>query len=190
SDDAQQQNLPLGVRKGGAPLLHLAAADDRESVLLHVASLTVGKLAVGGLAPRAPGHPSPDVDEPTVGDREHPRPEPGLTPVEPGEALKDREEHLAGQVLRLGRALRPQVAGNRRREVGIQALECPWSACTCRLEYVLEWFPDAQLALPGEVAYWGNRVNGSQGYGAPGGLRETRLAATYSSAGAWRSRNS
>ena len=58
------------------------------------------------------GSESSTVDELAVGDGEDPGAEAGFVAGEVAQMVEDPQEHLAGQVLGLAGAVRPQVAGD------------------------------------------------------------------------------
>ena len=64
--------------------------------------------------------------------------------LERAQPREDTEEGLAGEVLGFGRALQAQVAGDRRGEIGIEALESPRRARARRVEDIVERLSDRQ----------------------------------------------
>src|SRR4051794_4016228 len=140
ADDAQQQDRALVGGQLGDRRPPPGPVEARARVLVDVAArarLALDELVRGGLH-RAPRAAAQVVDEPAVGDGEHPGAEGALVAAEARQPAHDLQEDLAGQVLGLGRAVRAQVAGDARRQGRVDALPRPIGPRAggrqCRLE--------------------------------------------------------
>src|SRR5262245_42550075 len=80
------------------------------------------------------GQPAPLVDEAVPGDREHPRPELALAPLEAAQVAHDLEKDLAGHILGIAGAAGANVAEDGRRQVLVDAGPGPISAGPGRLK--------------------------------------------------------
>src|SRR5829696_8744027 len=132
-----------------------AEAHQGQRLFLDVASAVLAQ-RVGTVLDqdRSPASSSPVVDQTPPGDGEHPAAQARLVAAECGEAIEDADEGLAGQVIRLGRTLEPQITGDRRREVAVQDLECPSGAGLCRRQDLRERRSDRQAGTSSRAAAW------------------------------------
>ena len=79
-----------------------------------------------------------------MSDGEDPRAELGLRTFERIDSGEDTEKHVAGEILRFSRALHPQVAGDDRRKIAVEAFERPRRADARRVQNVREAVADRQ----------------------------------------------
>ena len=126
---------------------------------------------------RTAAAPSPVVDQPAVGDGEHPAAQGVLVPAEAGQAGEDAEEGLAGQVVGLGRAVQPEVAGHGGRQVAVEDLERPGGTRLRRGQDVVEG--QSRSASPllrvGSSSLSSSAGGAPTGRGAPPGRRRAGL---------------
>src|SRR5207248_6185513 len=73
-----------------------------------------------------------------IGDREQPRPEAVLVPLEAAQALGDGDEDVRCQVLGFGRGARPQEGEDRRVELSVEHFEGPRRSRTGSVQHVGE----------------------------------------------------
>jgi hypothetical protein len=144
-EDAQQQHVALVIGQAGTHLVDLVGTHEGQRVLLHVAATELPKGVVAVPGQDGPSAlPPPLVDQPAPRDGEHPRAQARLIAVEGAQAGEDADEGLAGQVVRLGRALQAQVAGHSRGQIAVEDLECPAGARVRGSQHLGEGRSDGQ----------------------------------------------